>query len=214
MHFEGLNTKIRVLHGMLLTQKDYTALCERTLPIPTERSISSFLREYTRIRAFIYDITCREYMDALIYKDKPVIEYYIRLWKAVKTLPGKENRRVMAHLTGTEIEGVNAIRSYRLQRHYKLTGLHVYAYLIPVGYRVKKNGATLLNNVTNSDYPERDAKRLLKRLYMRNAKKHPDTLAVSAAYLFCKRLEIDNILKINEGLRYNLPVKEIMEYII
>jgi len=138
----------------------------------------------------------------------------------------------MEHIKGTEIDLRNIMWIYRLKNYYSVTGSRIYAYLIPINYRLKTasinrmvqsgDSQSLMDEITGGPYGEifTDFENLelkfgraMHKVYMEEAKKHPDSLAVVANYLFEKEMELHNITTILEGVRYGLPAMTILSYL-
>ena len=63
------------------------------------------------------------------------IEFYLALWRAIKTLDRK-NHKIMQSILGMEIDLINILWVYRLKKFYGIWGDTTYSYLIPLRHRL------------------------------------------------------------------------------
>jgi len=158
--------------------------------------------------------------------------YYMNLWKQQRRFLDKANFIVMERINGTEIDLRNIMWVYRLKKYYNLNDARIYAYLIPIGYRLKRTELIrmiqcptineLSAEIQNSPYGpvfgdlsnlERSYYRQMSRLYNNASIYHPKSLAYAAGFVFFKGLELRNLTSLLEGVRYKLKPKDIMSYL-
>jgi V/A-type H+-transporting ATPase subunit C len=165
------------------------------------------------------------------------LHYYMHLWKKINGFKDKETQTTLRRLVGTQIDLLNVLWVYRLKHYYKIPNEQIFAYVIPINYRVSADDlsrmaecageAELTEAVSRTPYrgvytvpgrppfvqPELRAAQAMRKLYKTEVRRHPDSLAVTAAYIFEKEQEINNITVTLEGVRYGLPAERIMGYL-
>jgi hypothetical protein len=193
MHFEGVNAKVRAMSARLLTRDDYWRIGQGAA-IPAAASLTE---DYARVRAYVYDIKLRGFLDTVFCADDATIKHHLRVWKKIGRLD-KNNKKILTRIKGAEIYAYNQSNTHRLKTAYRLADTHVYAHLIPIAHH--KQGYAM-------------SRHYLARLYQRAARQHPDTLAVLLYYFYRKQVQINNLNTLREGLRYGWPAQKIMEYI-
>jgi len=65
------------------------------------------------------------------------IEYFLTLWRDVKTL-SKSDRIAMTNVLGVQIDLQNILWAYRLKKYYGIFGDTAYGFLIPIRHRLSK----------------------------------------------------------------------------
>ena len=162
--------------------------------------------------------------------------YSNRLAESLKKFGGKTEKRLRSYI-GTQIDMINIINSYRMKRYFNAESDEIKSRMIPIYMRIPEQKMDEL-------YSARDDKDFLEKLsktyYGREitAKgfdmKNPEMSLVQFRFLQTKRafsrsttapecfytfiqlseIEVRNIIRIIEGIRYSLPTKEIAELII
>lgn len=160
--------------------------------------------------------------------------YYDAYWKEIKKLSGREQAQ-MQKLLGSEIDMLNIIWIYRGKKYFKFSDEMIYTYLLPATYHLNESAIKsmvgagsveeMISAVNNTKY-----KRLFRRLeegflidenYRRDLYKiaksvfrtSSDTVAGLVAYLDLKEIEILNIVRVIEGIRYGLNGDAIRKHI-
>lgn len=172
----------------------------------------------------------------------PVIElklrtyYSKRLAESVKKFGGETEKRLRSYI-GTQIDMINIINSYRMKRYFSADPEEIKSRMIPIYMRISEQKMDEL-------YSARDDKEFLERFsktyYGREIAekgfdmKTPELSLSRFRFLQTKRafsrstsapecfytfnqlaeIEVRNIIRIIEGIRYSLPTKEISELII
>ncbi|MDR1689868.1 MAG: V-type ATPase subunit [Clostridiales bacterium] len=173
--------------------------------------------------------------DATIFQLEMQLDlfYYMNLWDKRKLFTGSE-RRAIEHIIGTQIDLRNIMWVYRFKRYYSFTPESVYAFLIPINYRLKAQdlvnlvsqkdleNQNVLNKVLISRYKNifNEATSLESGYYQKMESVYSKTFNATGSgavfamhYLFLKKLEIDNITNIIESVRYGLSPQECMKHI-
>jgi hypothetical protein len=227
MRFDGINTKVRALSGQLAKQRDYENYCAGVYP-PVGIGVR---QAYKKLRHYLYDFPCREYMDAAYLYNTGGLESCLRIFKKQSRLTDKKNRSVAARLKGTEMDLINITWVYRLLHYHGQRGAEILTHLIPVTYRLtaeslihmSESGEALLEEVSKGPYkgvfgnftrPEHSGNLYLAGLYTRESRLNPGTLAPVMAYLFYKQMEIENKTAITEGLKRQMPPWAMVPYLI
>jgi len=161
--------------------------------------------------------------------------YYMHLWKKREKLPDKHNREAMKNINGAEIDLLNIIWIYRLKKYYGFDGPRIYPCLIPVG--LKLNGASLRRmadagtvdeltdeiasgpyrdvfSPTGLNWPERAFAVAMRRICKSESRKRPESLSCLIGYISCKEMEINQIIKTIECVRYMVAPEAAFGYII
>ena len=160
--------------------------------------------------------------------------YYLKLDKAVdKYLNGKD-KSVLKKINRIEIDLTNISTIYRIKKYYKMTDEKIFGYLIPSGYKLKKsdiirlsginNLSELENMICNGFYGhwfkkesfnnvEKVIYSCLSEIYYHVYLNSKDSMFGVIYYFYLKKLEINNITSLIEGVRYKLDSDKIMNYI-
>lgn len=159
--------------------------------------------------------------------------YFKTMWKIKdKILTGKE-KKIIEHCFGSRLDLLNIQWIYRSKKYYQLSAADIYTLLIPVRYKLR---AEQIRQMAEADSPEEffaalrmtaygkiqetewgsqpDVEQLyhqiLNRIYSNAGRRNPYTIAVLDSYLYAKEQEIQRIIAIIEGIRYQLPPEEII----
>ena len=157
--------------------------------------------------------------------------YYKNLWKARKKYLKGDDLKAAAIIDGTEADMQNLLWIYRLKSYYPMRVESVYKYVMPLHYKLKPEIITKLveSSPANMKYAlletpyahvfenaagiEQAYYTAINKAYRQAASRYPNSLAVTAEYLFLKNMEIKNIISVFEGVRYAMNTDEIMERI-
>lgn len=163
------------------------------------------------------------------------IYYYKNAWKRIQKIRDAGVRRIMEILFGTEIDWQNIMWIYRSKRYYKMKPSDIYVNIIPVTYRLKK---TQLKRMVESEtveefkeelkttsyFTEKEAivklgdeitsRRIMEKTYGLVYRKYPMSIAPVLRYLYEKEHEIDLLTSVLEGIRYQVPPREIKELVL
>ena len=158
--------------------------------------------------------------------------YYMNLWKQHRQYLDTINRKLMEKISGSEIDLRNIMWVYRLKKYYNISNSNIYAYLIPISYRLKRvqlirmvqcpTISELISEIKNSPYSEVFGNfnnlenafyKKMSKLYNSASLFHPHSLAYTVGFVFFKEQEIRNLISLLEGVRYKLNPAEIMSYL-
>lgn len=155
--------------------------------------------------------------------------YFKTLWNT--------KHKILKQNFGCQLDLLNIQWIYRSLKYYSLSAADIYALLIPVNYKLKRNeiqhmaeAATLEDFFTAlegtyygsltpgalAEKPDLDAlsEQVMSRIYAGNSRKHPYSIAILAAYLYFKEVEQQKIITTIEGIRYGLGTSEIISLVV
>jgi V/A-type H+-transporting ATPase subunit C len=193
----------------------------------------------TELYSLLSDSYTRQSSASLFELERQLdLYYYMQLWRKQEKWLDKLNHAVMERIIGTEIDLLNILWIYRLKHFYKMQDARIYAYLIPINYRLTPETLNRLAEcgdfgafaelVSAGPYgqvfikqdgtppftqPEAALSGEMRKVCAAEAKHRPDTLAVTVGYIYDKEREINNITTALEGVRYGLPPRQIMDYL-
>lgn len=162
--------------------------------------------------------------------------YFSKLWKLSQSLlKGKELQSLSA-CYGCKIDLLNIQWIYRSKKYYKLSPADIYALVIPVSYKLKKQDLMHLveapsieefNSALSTTYyakffPSDVSGENLEDLYFRllykinyaSGRKNPYSVASINTYLYQKGLEVERLTTVLECIRYGLDSNETLQYLI
>jgi V/A-type H+-transporting ATPase subunit C len=160
--------------------------------------------------------------------------YFSQTWKLREKYLDKESKEALTVSIGTEIDLLNIFWIYRAKTYYSVDKEIIYSYLIPVRYKLKteqikqiveaKGQDELDAEIKKTAYakvimdfdpgdPEKSFYRILGKLQSQASRNHPMSLASVKQFMYCKRVEIANITKVVEGIRYGLEPARIKDYL-
>lgn len=163
------------------------------------------------------------------------VDYYRMLWKYREKIKDRRTRDICAQIWGTEIDWQNIMWMYRAKRFYGSTAAEIERELIPVSYKLRKGELQSLLLAEHLEefidlvgktayFTEKDAvvklgdeityRAVLNRTYRRVCRKYPMSIAPVLQYFYDKEHEIDMLTTILEGVRYQIPAKEIQELVL
>lgn len=158
------------------------------------------------------------------------INYYLSLLKTCKNhLSGNDYKQVSG-LLGTEIDIMNIRFIYRSKRLFDLSKEETLNNVVPHWFKLKRHslvGFSESNNmeefkktlsktryarffdINNEALWEKDSRNFLIDYYKKMMKKNSLSLTSLIAYLRLKETDIQSLVSVIEGIRYNLPSQEI-----
>ena len=159
--------------------------------------------------------------------------YFQLLWKLRNKLLSKTERKILDDCFGSRLDLLNIQWICRARSFYRLSQAEIYAWLIPVHYRLRADKVKLLVEAEDdakffavlreTPYGKQEelqtgqmpdiqllSNQMLNRIYGRTGHRYPHSPAVLDSYLYRKELEMRKIVTALEGIRYGLPASEIM----
>ncbi|MEG0368463.1 MAG: V-type ATPase subunit [Hungatella sp.] len=187
-------------------------------------AISSSLSEIAQPTLFDYEL----HLDLLYFKT---------IWKTKDKLLSHREQDILSQCFGSRLDMLNIQWIHRSKKYYHLSPAAIYALLIPVQYRLKKDEiikltetatddefytvlrTTFYGSLSPADLNEQtDLEQLcesvLNRIHHLAGRKDPYSIATLNSYLYFKETEIHKIITTIEGLRYGLSADTIYSYVI
>lgn len=169
------------------------------------------------------------------YAQKIDIYYYTTAYKQALKLEQDDMQSILKDILGTRIDWLNIMWIYRTKRFYKSSSADIYARLIPIFYRLKKEETEQM--VLASGVPEmmkilketgyfkgKEAlvkmedeilyREVIGKMYRNVSRKYPNSIAPVLKYIFDKEQEIERVTTIIEGIRYQISPREIRDLIL
>lgn len=163
------------------------------------------------------------------------IYYFQKIWGIAKRNLKGETSKILSQLIGNEIDLLNILWIYRSKKYYSISSSDIYAYIIPINYRLTKSEIKNLVEANSIDeflkifettyynkvYNKLEGLdiedlyfRILSKLYKSAKVKNPSSIAPIVYYIFLKAKEVDRLTTVLECVRYNLEPNEIMKYVL
>ncbi|PKM52403.1 MAG: hypothetical protein CVV02_01235 [Firmicutes bacterium HGW-Firmicutes-7] len=186
---------------------------------------------YNILKPLLIDSTHIDLFSAEMALD---LYYYNKLMSQLnKEVRGKD-RDIVSSIIGAEADLRNILWIYRGTKYYNTNKEILYRYLIPLSYKLKKQ--ELMKMVEAKD--EQEVIEMVQETYYRNylgvdpnlwehefimyllkiqyknVQSYPYSLAPIVGYIVIKEMEINNIIAIIEGVRYQVPPDEIRKQLI
>ena len=155
-------------------------------------------------------------------------------WKRVRKDLKKEDREMILQSVGTQIDVLNLQWIYRAKKYYNMEATEIYAIIIPVHYRLKKEevremaGAgsvqELMAAAARTKYGryleeggqpdlERTGAQIEEAIHRTMLGRKPYSAACLEVYLYRKEREVHKVITAMECVRYGLPSEKIREYL-
>lgn len=161
--------------------------------------------------------------------------YFTSIWKRIAKFTDSAGVKSITETFGSQIDLLNIQWIYRSKRYYQMTPADIYALIIPVHYKLKKDAmsamveaasvkdlAEILQttyyakhfqevNFTTLEHMYRST---IKKLHENAARKYPYSIACISSYLYSKELEVKKLTSVLEAIRYGLPADEILKIVM
>jgi len=216
MNYAAVNAKVRAMSARLIKPQDYeSAIAEMESEAHLRQDI--FLTAVSICR-YIPIKAHKSYVMAEAKPAEDLIAYYMAQWKGLSQM-NKPNHTALKGIVGAEIDLTNILWIYRLKHYHRVTGSGTYGYLIPIRYKLSHaktqrmaeagNLKALFDEVSDSPYgmdyirmltnegrvsPEQALVNIIDAKYQSAARRHPNTLAPTLAYLHRKKLEVNGLI--------------------
>lgn len=163
------------------------------------------------------------------------VSYFVRVWKEIKDFSDKQMRQVLMEVFGTQIDWLNIMWVYRARQFFHEKPQEIEKILIPVHYKLRKEECRQLLEAEHveefqrilgntSYFKGREAlvklqdeisyHHVMRKMYQRLCQKYPSSMAPVFYYFYQKEQEIEHLTAALEGIRYQLPAKDIRELIL
>ncbi len=161
--------------------------------------------------------------------------YFKRVWKEIEEFSGRRMRRLLREVFGTQIDWMNILWCYRAKEFFHQSPQDIEKTLIPVHYRLgRAEFQRLLMTEQMDEFREilrnsvyfkgREAlvklqdeisyRNVMEKMYQRLCQKYPCSIAPVFYYFYKKEQEIQHLTTALEGIRYQLPAKDIRDLIL
>ena len=160
--------------------------------------------------------------------------YFSQLWKDRSKIVTKKDLEELTVAWGSKFDMLNLQWIYRSKRYYHMTSAEIYALLIPVEYRLKKETIRALveaENMSvfsqvlsqtyyakkydsfNADTLESMYAAIMKHILSSESRRDPYSVATIYSYLYHKEHEVDRLIIALECVRYHISAEEAMKHI-
>lgn len=178
------------------------------------------------------------YFEQLALKEAPSsddVPYFVRAWDEIGGFPGKGMRRALREIFGTQIDWLNIMWIYRARHFFHQEPQAIAGMLIPVCFKLRRQERQALMEAEQAEefgmvlqetsyFRGRDAlvrvqdevsyRYVMEKMYRQVCRKYPFSIAPVYYYLYQKELEAQYLTTAIEGIRYQLPSKDIREMIL
>ena len=155
-------------------------------------------------------------------------------WKRAQKDLKKEDKETVLRSIGTQIDVLNLQWIYRAKKYYNMEASEIYAIIIPVHYRLKKEEvvrmaeadsvAGLMTAIGGTKYgryleegvlpdPEKVGTQIQEAIHRTMLRHSPYSAACLDVYLYEKEREVRKVITAMECVRYGLPSDKIREYL-
>lgn len=163
------------------------------------------------------------------------IFYYCTVWQMIKKLRDRKMQTILRNILGTEIDWQNIMWMYRSKQFFHQKPADIYGKMIPITYRLKKAELQRMAEAEQTEgfveilektayFTEKEPvvklgdeityRQVMDKTYRKMCRKYPMSIAPVLAYLYDKEQEIDTLTTILEGVRYQMPPKELQELVL
>ncbi len=202
---------------------------------------NSILEDYQKLYRFGSQEQKRAmelYYGQLQYEDSiPKVEegYFEGTWNQIGELPGGRMKRVLREIFGTQIDWLNILWMYRSKVFFHESPEEIAKILIPARYKLTKlqsrelmeagEADTFLKVLSATAYfrgreplvtmqDEVSYRQVMQKMYRRTCRKYPASIAPVFYYFYQKEQEIEHLTTALEGIRYQVPAKDIRDLIL
>ena len=163
------------------------------------------------------------------------VSYFVQIWKDAGDFSDKKMRHILREIFGTQIDWLNIIWIYRARHFFHQKPESVREIIIPVYYKLRKEE---MEQLFSAEYTEefqhilgntvyyRGKEALVRiedeisyhhvmgKMYRQVCRRNPFSMAPVFYYFYLKDLEISHLTTALEGIRYQLPSKDIRDMIL
>lgn len=168
------------------------------------------------------------------YENALNLFYIKRMWNDFAKVMKSRDLKVIREIYGSEIELLNLDWIYRAKKYYHMTPADIYAFIIPVHYKLHKDifkqiveassieeMETLLKRCYYAKFKEQMdtssietiCSELVEKIHTTASRKYPYSIICIETYLYKKAKEVDKLTTLIECVRYGLSVEETKKYI-
>ncbi len=167
----------------------------------------------------------------------PKIEnsYFTEVWKQIVKFSESQMKQVLWEVFGTQADWLNIMWMYRGKEFFRQKPEETAKMLIPLNYKLKRTEKQRLLETEQTEefcrilgntmyFKGRDAlvkmqdeisyHQVMKKMYQRICRKYPASMAPVFYYFYEKEQEIERLTTALEGIRYQVPARELRKLII
>ncbi len=167
----------------------------------------------------------------------PKIEnsYFTEVWKQIGKFSESQMKQVLWEVFGTQADWLNIMWMYRGKEFFRQKPEETAKMLIPLNYKLKRTEKQRLLETEQTEefcrilgntmyFKGRDAlvkmqdeisyHQVMKKMYQRICRKYPASMAPVFYYFYEKEQEIERLTTALEGIRYQVPARELRKLII
>ncbi|GFI32004.1 MAG: V-type ATPase subunit [Lachnospiraceae bacterium] len=167
----------------------------------------------------------------------PKIEnsYFTEVWKKIGKFSESQMKQVLWEVFGTQADWLNIMWMYRGKEFFRQKPEETAKMLIPLNYKLKRTEKQRLLETEQTEefcrilgntmyFKGRDAlvkmqdeisyHQVMKKMYQRICRKYPASMAPVFYYFYEKEQEIERLTTALEGIRYQVPARELRKLII
>lgn len=163
------------------------------------------------------------------------VYYFMKSWRLKDKMLKGNNRKAFTQRMGTEIDLLNIMWIYRSKKMYDMSPADIFAYLIPVNYKLTKAQlARLVAAVTIDEFTsllintrykqfyyalkentmESEYNKIINKIFLVNMTKYPASMTAVNYFLYRKDSEATRLTTALECIRYGLDSKDKLKYIL
>ena len=163
------------------------------------------------------------------------ISYFVNAWKQIDKFSGSQMKKVLREVFGTQIDWLNIMWMYRGKQFFHQRPEELEQILIPVQYKLKKREWKKLLEAEQVEefcriladtvyFRGKDAlvrmqdevsfHQVMEKMYQRICRKYPASMAPVFCYFYEKEQEIEHLTTALEGIRYQVPARDIRQLIL
>ncbi|MEG0962494.1 MAG: V-type ATPase subunit [Lachnospiraceae bacterium] len=161
--------------------------------------------------------------------------YFVKTWQSIHKFFTGKMKQVLQEIFGTQIDWLNIMWMYRAKCFFHQQPEEITQMLIPVHYRLKKSEFQqmldtekieefihILSNTVYFKGKEALVKmqddisyhEVMRKMYQKTCSKYPASMAPIFQYFYDKEQEIQHLTTALEGIRYQVPTKDIRELVL
>ena len=179
-------------------------------------------------------LTDDEYLDIFKIEMALDVYYFKQAWHAAKKLLEKHEGKLVSSTLGNETDMLNIMWILRSKRYFNVPNEIIYSFLLPMHYRIKKEKLieivesptyeAAIQAISTTKYGDvfKDDNQYIEQHYLSEVTSmmhkqkvyNPFSIMSVLVYIHIKQIELQNIIKIIEGIRYNVDKSEIEKYLI
>ena len=161
------------------------------------------------------------------------VYYFNQVWRTFQKNLSKGDRELVLHSFGIEVDLLNIMWILRCKKFFDTPREIIYAFIIPKRYRLKNEYIAAMVDAKsyeeamaeventpykgvfgNDDFFEQYYYKYVISCQHRLSRQNPYSIIKILYYIHAKSTEIANIIKLIEGIRYNLDADVIKKYLI